>query len=47
MATGLLHVAGIALGFFNRWRHGIMATRSVGGIIAASGAWFLYQALIT
>jgi urease accessory protein len=47
IATGLLHVSGIALGYFNGSRHGIMATRSVGGIIAASGAWFLYQAIVT
>lgn len=47
MATGLLHVAGIGLGFFNNWRNGIMATRSVGGVIAALGAWFLYQAIVT
>lgn len=47
MATGLLHVSGIGLGFINGWRRGIIATRSVGGIIAASGAWFLYQAIVT
>lgn len=47
LATGLLHVSGICLGFLNGQRNGIVATRSIGGVIAALGAWFLYQAVAT
>ncbi len=43
LATGLLHVAGILLGTLTRWPAGIVAVRSVGGLIAAMGALFLYQ----
>jgi urease accessory protein len=45
LATGLLHVSGISLGFLNNRKYGIVATRSVGGMIAASGAGFLWQAI--
>jgi len=45
LATGLLHVSGICLGFLNHWRQGVMATRSIGAVIAAAGAWFLFQAV--
>jgi urease accessory protein len=45
LATGLLHVSGISLGFLNDRPHGRLATRSVGGVIAAVGAWFLYQTI--
>jgi urease accessory protein len=45
LATGLLHVSGISLGFLNDRPNGLLATRSVGGVIAAVGAWFLYQAI--
>jgi urease accessory protein len=44
LATGLLHVSGICLGFLNDRPSGMVATRSVGGVIAALGGWFLYQA---
>ena len=44
LATGLLHVSGICLGFLNDRPNGMVATRSVGGLIAALGGWFLYQA---
>jgi urease accessory protein len=47
LATGLLHVSGISLGFLNDRPNGVLATRSVGGAIAAMGAWFLYQAIGT
>jgi urease accessory protein len=47
LATGLLHVAGIGLGFLNELPDGIVATRSMGGVIGALGAWFLYRALGT
>jgi urease accessory protein len=45
LATGLLHVSGICLGFLNSRPIGVVATRSMGGAIAVAGAWFLYRAL--
>jgi urease accessory protein len=47
LATGLLHVSGIGLGFLNDLPRGIVVTRSMGGIIAVFGMWFLYRALGT
>jgi urease accessory protein len=47
LATGLLHISGICLGLLNGRPHGVVVTRSAGAIIAALGAWFLYQALGT
>jgi urease accessory protein len=45
LATGLLHVSGICLGLLNDLPRGVVATRSVGGIVAVLGVWFLYRAL--
>jgi urease accessory protein len=45
LATGLLHVSGICLGFLNDLRRGIVVTRSMGGIIAVVGVWFLIRAI--
>jgi len=45
LATGLLHLAGIGLGLINGAPHGKVITRSMGGLIAASGAWFLFTAM--
>jgi urease accessory protein len=45
LATGLLHVAGICLGLLNELPRGKVATRSLGGIIAGMGVWFLYRAI--
>jgi urease accessory protein len=47
LATGLLHVSGICLGLLNDLRRGIVVTRSMGGIIAVLGVWFLYRAIGT
>ena len=47
LATGLLHVSGIWLGTFNKRPHGVVVTRSLGGIIAVSGVWFFYRAIGT
>jgi urease accessory protein len=47
LATGLLHVSGIGVGFLNERPGGVVATRSAGGVIAAVGNWFLYQAIHT
>jgi urease accessory protein len=46
LATGLLHVAGILLGLLNDRPGGQRITRGAGGLIAATGVWFLYQSLV-
>jgi urease accessory protein len=46
LATGLLHVAGICLGYLNDLPNGVLATRSMGAGIAAVGVWFLYRAIV-
>lgn len=45
VATGLLHVAGILLGFLNARAAGVKATRAIGALIALSGVYFLYRAV--
>ena len=45
LATGLLHVLGICIGFLNGRPGGVVATRSVGGIIGGMGVWYLYRAI--
>lgn len=44
-ATGMLHVAGIAIGLMNRWRAGIIAIRGIGAAIGVVGIWLLHVAL--
>lgn len=41
VATGLLHLAGIAIGALWRWRAGRYAVRAAGAAIAVAGAAFL------
>lgn len=41
VATGLLHLLGIAVGLLWRWRTGQVAVRAAGGAIALTGAAFL------
>ncbi|MCP5157692.1 MAG: HupE/UreJ family protein [Ectothiorhodospiraceae bacterium] len=41
VATGLLHLAGIALGLLGRWPAGRVAVRAGGGVIALAGGLFL------
>lgn len=41
IATGLLHLAGIAFGALARWDAGRIAVRTVGGLIALAGGAFL------
>jgi urease accessory protein len=41
IATGLLHLGGIALGWLIRWDWGRVAVRAAGGLIAATGLAFL------
>lgn len=45
IATGLLHGVGIAIGLIHRYDWGKPALRGAGALVAAGGAFFLYQAL--
>lgn len=45
MATGCLHGIGISIGLIHRWPVGKLALRGVGGLIAAMGVFFLWQAV--
>lgn len=44
IATGLLHLCGIALSLLSRWRAGNLVVRAGGGLIALAGALFLLRA---
>jgi urease accessory protein len=44
IATGMLHLCGIALGFLARWPAGRIAVRAAGGLIALAGLVFLDRA---
>jgi urease accessory protein len=41
IATGLLHLAGIAFGLLARWPIGLIAVRAAGGVMALAGLLFL------
>ena len=41
VSTGLLHLAGIAIGLLVRWPVGVKAVRATGGVIAVAGVAFL------
>jgi urease accessory protein len=41
VATGLLHLTGVAVGLLARWRAGRIAVRTAGGAIALAGVAFL------
>jgi urease accessory protein len=41
IATGLLHLTGIAFGWLTKWPHGRLAVRAAGGAIALAGLIFL------
>jgi len=41
IATGLLHLCGIAIGALVRWPSGVMLVRGAGGLIAVAGGAFL------
>jgi urease accessory protein len=43
VATGLLHLAGIALGLTVRWPAGRIGVRGAGAAIAAAGVAFLWR----
>ena len=42
IATGLLHLAGIAIGLVARWGSGLAAIRAAGTAIAAAGCYFVF-----
>jgi urease accessory protein len=44
IATGLLHLAGIAFGLLARWPAGVVAVRAAGALIAGAGVIFLSRA---
>jgi urease accessory protein len=44
LATGSLHVLGIALGLATRWPQGMRAVRAAGAAIAAAGIYFVARA---
>jgi urease accessory protein len=44
VATGLLHLTGIAIGLIHRWEAGQMVLRLGGAGVAAAGGWFLRDA---
>ena len=45
VATGLLHLAGIAIGVIHRWPAGRTVLRLLGAGVAAGGLYFLWRAL--
>jgi urease accessory protein len=45
VATGLLHLIGIAFGLLVRWPRGVVAVRAAGGLISVLGCAFLLGAL--
>lgn len=45
VATGLLHLTGIAIGLIHRWKAGEMAMRLGGAGVAVTGCFFLWDAL--
>ena len=47
LATGMLHVAGIAIGFLNDRPGGVMVTRGLGAAIGVAGVCFLYRAVMS
>ncbi|HEX2560189.1 HupE/UreJ family protein [Phenylobacterium sp.] len=44
LATGLLHLAGVALGLIAARPGGVLALRGVGALIAAAGGYFIFEA---
>jgi urease accessory protein len=47
LATGMLHVAGIGIGFLNERPGGVIVTRGLGAAIGVAGACFLYRAVLS
>lgn len=46
LATGLLHVCGIAIGLLGRWRAGALFMQACGAAIAVVGLYFLRAAIV-
>jgi urease accessory protein len=42
LGTGLMHIAGIAIGYLVRWSWGVKIVRGLGGVIAVAGVGFLF-----
>jgi urease accessory protein len=47
LATGMLHVAGIGIGFLNDRPGGVRLTRGLGAAIGVAGGCFLYRAVMS
>ena len=47
LATGMLHVAGIGIGFLNDRPRGVIVTRGLGAAIGVAGVCFLYRAVMS
>ena len=45
MATGTLHVIGIAIGAVDRFPKGASLLRLLGGLVSLAGVWFLWAAV--
>jgi urease accessory protein len=45
LATGLLHITGIAIGLVHRWPWGRIALRGAGAVVLGGGLFFLWDAL--
>jgi urease accessory protein len=45
LATGVLHIFGIGVGLLTEKPGGVRVVRAIGCLIAASGGWFLFQAV--
>lgn len=45
ISTGLLHLAGIAIGELIRWPAGVIVARAAGAVIAVAGVYFLTGAI--
>jgi urease accessory protein len=45
LATGLLHITGIAIGLLHRWPWGQIVLRGAGAVVLCGGAFFLWSAV--
>jgi urease accessory protein len=45
LATGLLHITGIAIGLVHRWKWGQYALRMAGVVVLGGGLFFLWEAV--
>ncbi len=45
VATGLLHIVGIAIGLISNLKRGTLVLRGLGGGVFAAGLWFLHAAV--